>query len=379
MYLFRILIITLILHAGYFFPQMLNAQSPYFSFQGEGVTVPLATKMEQAKVHGISYYIMHESLEDTSFQIGYRDLENQLAVEANTQFQVGSMTAPVVHFAVLRAVDEGLIELDARANDYLQRWQISWSPLASFRPVSVRDLLQQNCKFNLGSKPRGYVPGTEIPDLIQILNGEAPSQEKPVKLISPFNLRGYSSFANVMILQLLLEDVYQEDLASIIQRQVLTPLEMNHSSFTAELNAIDKETAAVGYDKQGQRIEGDRWVHPELGAVGLWSTPEDYTKFVWHIIQASKGQDNRFLSQELALAGVTPNKQNRGLIFYNNYGLYWGGASMGFRTQFRANIEQGWVAICFMNSHENWQFMAQALGAAERYAQAKAKTISSSK
>ncbi|MEM6344061.1 MAG: serine hydrolase domain-containing protein [Bacteroidota bacterium] len=379
MYLFRIIIITLILHVGYSFPQVLKAQSPYFSFQGEGVTVPLTTKMEAAKVHGMSYYIMHENLPDTSFQIGYRDLENQLAVESSTQFQVGSMTAPLLHFAVLRAVDEGLVDLDARANDYLQRWQISWNPLATFRPVKVRDLLQQNCKFNLGSKPRGYVPGSEIPSLVQILNGEAPSQEKPVRLISPYNLRGYSSFANVMILQLLLEDVYQEDLASIIQRQVLTPLEMNHSTFTAELSPDYQKTAAVGYDKQGERIEGDRWIHPELGAVGLWSTPKDYSKFVWYVIQASQGKDNRFLSQEMALAGITPNKQNRGLIFYNNDGLYWGGASMGFRTQFSANLDEGWVAVCFMNSHENWRFMAQALGAAERYAQAKARSNSSTK
>ncbi len=379
MYLFRIFFISLIIQVGYSFPQVLKAQSPFFSLQGEGVTVPLSTKMEEAKVHGISYYIMQENSQDTSFQIGYRDLENKLSVEAQTQFQVGSMTAPLVHFAVLRAVDEGLVDLDARANDYLKRWQISWNPLAAFRPVSVRDLLQQNCKFNLGSKPRGYVPGSEIPDLVQILNGEAPSQEKAVKLISPYNLRGYSSFANVMILQLLLEDVYQEDLASIIQRQVLEPLEMEHSTFTAELSPRYQKTAAVGYDKQGARIEGDRWIHPELGAVGLWSTPEDYSKFVWYIIQASQGKDNRFLSQEMALAGVTPNKQNRGLIFYNSYGLYWGGASMGFRTQFRANIEEGWVAVCMMNSHENWRFMAQALGAAERYARAKANSSSSAK
>ncbi|MFK7920482.1 MAG: serine hydrolase domain-containing protein [Bacteroidia bacterium] len=379
MNLFRLIIILSILELGLIISQTAYAQSPFFSFQGEGVTVSLATKMEEAKVNGISYYIMQEAAEDTSFQIGYRDLENQLPVEMTTQFQVGSMTVPLVHFAVLRAVEEGLVDLDALANDYLQRWQIPWSPLAIFRPVAVRDLLQQNCKFNLGSKPRGYVPGTETPTLIQILKGEAPSQEKAVKLINGYNLRGNGSFANVMILQLLLEDIYQEDLATIIQRQVLTPLEMNHSTFAAELSPESQQTASVGYDKQGVRIEGDRWVFPELGAVGLWSTPEDYAKFVGYIIEASKGKDNRFLSQEMALAGLTPNKQNRGLIFYNNYGPYWGGASMGFRTQFKANVEEGWVAVCFMNSHENWPFMNVALGAAERYARAQAADISTSK
>lgn len=379
MNLFRFTLTLIILQLGLLITQKVYGQSSYFSFQGEGVTVSLATKMEQAKVNGISYYIMQEAAEDTSFQVGYRDLENQLPVEMTTQFQVGSMTVPLVHFAVLRAVDEGLVDLDASANDYLQRWQISWGPFANFRSVKVRDLLQQNCKFNLGSKPRGYVPGTDTPTLVQILNGEAPSQEKTVKLISAYNIRGYGSFANVMILQLLLEDIYQEDLSSIIQRQILTPLEMDHSTFTAELSPEYQQTASVGYDKQGARIEGDRWVYPELGAVGLWSTPQDYAKFVWYIMEASKGKDNRFLSQEMALAGLTPNKQNRGLIFYNRYGPYWGGASMGFRTQFKANIEEAWVAVCFMNSHENWPFMATALGAAERFARAQAADASTSK
>ncbi|MEL7338956.1 MAG: serine hydrolase domain-containing protein [Bacteroidota bacterium] len=373
MYHLRFLLtVCCLLAIGIMAPQMLQAQSPFFTFsEGENATT-LQQKMTDAKVYGISYYIMNRESQDTSFQIGYRDLENQQPVKAQTRFQAGSMSAPLVHFAVLRAVDEGRIELDAKVNDYLQQWQVNWTPLAMFRPLRVRDLLQQTHKFNLGSKPRGYVPGTEIPTFLQILNGESPSQEKAVKRISGYNLRGYSSFANVLILQLLLEETYQQPLSTIIDQQVLQPLGMTSSRFVAELADEDKAASAVGYDKQGQRIEGDRWVYPEVAAVGLWTTPQDYARFVWYVMQAAKGKDNRYLSQELALAGITPNKQNRALIFYAAPDLYWGGASMGFRTQFRASVADEWVAVCFMNSHENWRFMATALYAAEQFARAKA-------
>lgn len=371
-YLRFLLAYSFILSLGLLLPQLVQAQSPFFSFSEGENTYTLEQKMAESKVYGISYYIMNGESQDTSFQVGYRDLENQQPVAASTRFQVGSMSTPLVHFAVLRAVDEGLINLDAKVNDYLEQWQINWTPLALFRPVRVRDLLQQTHKFNLGSKPQGYVPGTETPSLLQILNGESPSQEKAVKRISGYNLRGYSSFANVMILQLLLEETYKQPLSTIIEQKVLQPLGMSDSRFVAEMSTEDQASSAVGYDKQGKRIEGDRWVYPEVAAVGLWSTPRDYAHFVWYVMQAAKGKDNRFLSQEMALAAISPNKQNRALIFYATPDLYWGGASMGFRTQFSASIDQDWVAVCFMNSHENWRFMASALYAAEQYARAKA-------
>ncbi|MEL6588752.1 MAG: serine hydrolase domain-containing protein [Bacteroidota bacterium] len=375
-YLRFLLTYSFFLSLGIFLPQLVQAQSPFFSFSEGENTYTLKQKMDAAKVYGISYYIMNGETQDTSFQVGYRDLENQQLVESNTRFQVGSMSAPLVHFAVLRAVDEGLIDLDTKVNDYLEQWQVNWTPLAMFRPLRVRDLLLQTHKFNLGSKPWGYVPGTETPTLLQILNGESPSQEKAVKRISGHNLRGYSSFANVMILQLLLEETYEQPLSTIIEQKVLQPLGMSDSRFVAELSSTDQATSAVGYDKQGKRIEGDRWVYPEVAAVGLWSTPRDYARFVWHVMQAAKGKDNRFLSQEMALAGISPDKKNRALIFYATPDLYWGGASMGFRTQFRASIDQEWVAVCFMNSHENWRFMASALYAAEKYARANATDFS---
>ena len=327
-----------------------------FTFEVDGKIYNMQERMSQENAQGVSLYAMKNDGADTMLQWGYRDVENQLKVEENTLFHVGGMTGALTNFAVLRLANDGKIDLDTDVNEYMTSWQLPESKFTKTQPVTVRDLLLQKRGFKTISKPGGYVPGSKLPNLVQMLNGEAPSQEQPVKLVSNRNKSGNSSFYNTMILHQMLEDVHGKPFVDIMNEEVLQALNMTESTFSLPLTEEEASRAALGYDDQGNMIEGGRWLYPELAAAGLWCTPKDYARFVNHIIQAAKGQDNRYLSQELAQASINPEEGYRALILLKNDDyLYWGGASQGFYTQFEANVEEGWIIVVFINTHLRWK------------------------
>lgn len=347
-----------------FLPALLSAQTPqaFVHHPEKGAPMDLAEFMAASHVQGLSMVVMTGLETDTCITMGYADVEKEIRVAPETRFQVGSMGTALTHFLVLRSVELGKLKLDAPAQDYLRSWQLPKKGFAVKDPVTVRDLLLQRRKFNWGSKPDGYLPGAPLPNLQQILNGESPAQHAPVVLEKSINKSGNSSYANAMVLQQVLEDVWGEPLDELIRREVLAPLDMQHSFFGSIGDAQDRPEFSVGYELDGSPIEGRRRVFPELAVAGLWTTPGDYAKFVVHVFQAAAGVDNRLISQSLAQQATTPQLNNRSLIFYKGYDLYWGGAPPGFYCTFQGKPENGTVVIVFTNSSVNWRFTNTALG-----------------
>jgi CubicO group peptidase (beta-lactamase class C family) len=320
--------------------------------------------MEAENVPGLSLYIVRNGQPDTTLTFGYRDRENRLPVEANTLFQMGGMSTALVKFAILKAVQRGELDLDQPANNYLKRWKLPEKGAFKRKPVTIRDLMLQRRGFKVRSKPPGYAPNESIPTPEQILEGSGPAKTQPVNLKRSKNISKNTSWDNAFVLQVLMEDVWSKPLDTIIQHEVLDPLEMTESTLSIVLTEKEAARAAVGYDHEGKRIRGDRWIYPERACANLWSTPRDYAKFVLHMYAALEGRDNSMISQELAQEAFTPFKEGdfRSLVFFRAFDPYWGGASTGFRSQYEGKPEKGFVIIGLANKWEAWEFMGKVMG-----------------
>lgn len=336
----------------------LNAQAPAFNIEVESQTYSIEERMTEHHVNGLSYIAVKNFEIDTIIYKGYRDAENELPVDENTLFQMGSMTGALTKFAIIRLVNDGKIDLEAAANDYLKSWKIPEQSFTKKKPITVRDLLMQKRGMNDIYKPKGYLPNTPTPTLIQILNGEKPSNLGAMIAKKDINKSGNSSMVNNMILQQILEDMYDKSFAEIIETAVFQPLRMSKSLIRTELSIAEKENAAIGYEQnKGKRIEGDRRIHPELGVAGLWSTPEDYMKFVLHLFKAANGTDNTLIKQELAQACIEPETGNTALVLLKNGNNYWGGAPEGFYSQFQGDAKTGNIIVACTNKHLCWKFI----------------------
>ena len=71
---------------------------------------------------------------------GVADIESATPVTEDTVFRIGSITKTFTAVAVMQLVEQGLIDLDAPANDYLRGYRLVPAK-ASWRPATVRHLL----------------------------------------------------------------------------------------------------------------------------------------------------------------------------------------------------------------------------------------------
>ncbi len=341
----------------------------FWAFVDQQVDGGLDSWMADNHVPGISIYIgLPESL-DTTFVYGYADKENQVILEDDMQFQLGSMTTAMVSFVILKLVDNGQLALDADVNTYLKSWKVPENKWTKQNPLTIRDLLTYQRGFETISKPKGYADPSNVPTVIEILNGDKKSNMPALKFKSDENKSGNSSFYCALILQLILEDHFGETLTTIMEREAIDPMGLENSQFVLQYPENTKELV-VGYDKKGNRIENDRWVYPEVACAGLWSNPADYGKFVRILQSAALGEDKDLISADLALQGFGPEIDNgKSLIFWKNGGVEvgWGGASQGFRTQMSTNMADKRLIVAMMNSWENWQFMAQLTDLAHQF------------
>jgi CubicO group peptidase (beta-lactamase class C family) len=334
-----------------------------FKFEYGGKLIDMAERMvigEQV-THGISVCVMRKGAIDTTVQWGLRDVEKKLPVKAETTFQLGGISQPLVAFAVLRSHEQGVLDLDKRINNYLKRWKLPAKNGGNDDKSTIRDIIMGKISFGDKSKPDGYTAGRALPTVVQILMGTEPSQERKLTIENT----KYFSFYAALILQVLLEDVHQQTLAEITQRLVFTPLSMTHTFFAVELTPEQQAVASVGYEKNGKPTRGNYYRYPEQGFGGAWSTAEDYAKFVGYIVKAARGEDNTLLSQKMAKAAVEPESPTaRPLIFPRggDGGNYFGGAPQGFRTQTQFSVDENWVVVALLNSWENWRFMLEVLG-----------------
>ena len=87
-------------------------------------------------VVGLAVGVISE--EGTEFAChGYADLASRAPVTERTVFRIGSITKTMTAVAVMQLHEEGRIDLDAPADEYLRAYRLIWRAIASGSPRSV--------------------------------------------------------------------------------------------------------------------------------------------------------------------------------------------------------------------------------------------------
>src|SRR6266545_2698458 len=89
-------------------------------------------------VPGVALGVWHEGDEHAA-GVGVTSVENPLEIDADTLFQVGSITKTVTASVAMRLVEQGELDLDAPARTYLPRFRLADEDVAT--RVTMRHLL----------------------------------------------------------------------------------------------------------------------------------------------------------------------------------------------------------------------------------------------
>lgn len=325
---------------------------------GQYDDLSLIELMDTLNVPGLSVAVIQDFKIHWAKAYGVTDVETGDQVDVETIFQAASISKPVAAMAVMKAVEDGFFSLDDDINTILTSWQLPASKYTAEKSVTPRMLTSHTAGLGDGFGFPGYAPTDSLPSIVQILNGDKPSNVGPVFVDRvPMQEAKYSG-GGVTMMQLALSDAVGVPFSQYAEEVVLKPLGMNRSTFAQPLPEIWERNAARAHDKFGDRLSVKWHVYPELAAAGLWTTATDLAEFAIEVQKSLLNESNKVLSRTSILEMLNPVGVGGFAVgFYIQHlgnGWYFGhtGSNIGYRGSLTAHKLKGYGVVILTNGDQ---------------------------
>ena len=282
--------------------------------------------MDEYRVKGLSVSIIRNGDISLKKYFGYSDVENLTEINESTVFRGASLGKPIFAYIVVKLAQEGKIDLDKPLSTYLKGRVIPTDSRSD--EVTARMVLSHSSGL-----PNLDVSAQDIEFHF------SPSKE--------FKYSGHG----YLYLQRVVEKITEKKLNKLAEEIVFKPLKMKESSFIWQSKY--RETISNSYGADGEKnISNEK---PDIGysAWSLFTTLEDYSLFVSHIISTSA--DSNGVSALLVSPNISITKKIQ-------WGLGWGlqntepnqsfwhwGSMAGFRHYVVGYPKEG-LAVIFMSN-----------------------------
>lgn len=286
----------------------------------------------------------------------------KIKVNKNSIFQAASISKSVTAYGLLKLVDDGKINLNKPANDYLISWKIPENKYDKNNPVLVYQLLDMTSGLSV-SGFAGYPQGYPLPTPIELLNGEKPANNKPVHVFYKPGSKYFYSGGAFQVVQQIISDITKTNFNDYMNKQILKPLGMKNAIYQYPLDKLLAKNAIPGYQGwNGEPIQGGWHNYAIAGSGGMWSTPTDLAKFILNVTDSSLGNSNGLLSQSLAKRMLTRDKNTDfGLGFVvagsgNNLYFWKAGHNYGYHSLIIMFPNQG-KGLAIMTNSESGDYV----------------------
>jgi CubicO group peptidase (beta-lactamase class C family) len=253
---------------------------------------------------------------------GVADIASGTPVTEDTVFRIGLVTKTFTAIAVLQLWEQGLLDLDAPASDYLRAYKLVPAEV-THRPATVRHLLTytaglpQAVYLSRAFKPTvgemvGF--GQRVPTLAEFYRGELHLVAEP----GAMHIYSNHSFAT---LGQIVEDVSGEPLDRYFRGHIFEPLGMEHTDLLRSERVRDRLATEYALHSRGPRPIRDCDLIT-AGSGGIYSTTRDMARYVAALLGGGAGERGSVLKPETLAAMFAPQYQpdprlpGVGLAFY---------------------------------------------------------------
>jgi CubicO group peptidase (beta-lactamase class C family) len=318
----------------------------------------VAEKARELEVPGVSVGILHEGAETYVFN-GVTSIENPLEVDANTLFQFGSTGKTFTATAILRLVEQGLVELGAPVRRYVPELQLKDESVAG--AVTVLQLLN-------------HTAGWDGDLIVDTGNGDDALERyvrrmATIDQVAPLGASVSYNNASLSLAGRLIEKVTGKTFELAVRELILEPLDMTHSYFFP--HEIMTRRFAVGHNqKPDGTIEVARnWAMPRSGAPagGITANAADQIAWARFHLGDGHGPDGKLLlSSEMLARMQQPTADMKGTALGDAVGISWllrdvdgvrlvshGGTTNGQHSEFVMVPERDFALISMTNCGPN--------------------------
>jgi CubicO group peptidase (beta-lactamase class C family) len=291
---------------------------------------------------------------------GLANIASNTSITEDTVFRIGSITKTMTAIAVMQLWEEGRIDLDAAANDYLRAFQLVPAK-ASLRPATVRHLLTHTA---------GIREVRHVSDLFKLREQETVKRGRPVPCLAEFYQGGlrvdaepgsrfmYTNHGFATLGQIV-EDVSGVPLHRYFREHIFEPLGMSSSDLLRSEQI--RSHLATGYELHSdgaKPVAESEVVTP--GAGGVYSTPRDMARYMAALLGRGANEHGSVLKPATMATLFEPHYQpdrrlaGIGLAFFRaNLGghltVEHGGILAGFDSQIFLAPNDGVGVMAFAN------------------------------
>lgn len=291
---------------------------------------------------------------------GVAAIASNTPVTEDTVFRIASITKTFTAIAVMQLWEQGLVDLDAPANDYLRAYRLIPAK-AGFRPATVRHLLTHTAGIAEVLHPWGALMpdfgesvkvGRPLPSLAEYYRGGLRLDAEPGTRF----VYGNHGFAT---LGQLVQDVSGKALARYFREHIFEPLGMADTDLLR--SELVSSRLATGYNlrSDGAKAVTEREM-VTAGAASIYSSPRDMARYVAALLGGGANQHGSVLKPATVASMFEPHYQpdpripGIGLAFFRadlggHLAVEHQGILPGFNSQVFLAPDDGVGVIAFTN------------------------------
>ena len=227
-------------------------------------------------------------------------------ITPDTAFRIASITKTLTAVAVMQLVEQGRLDLDRPAAEFLRTFRLI-PARPSLRPPTLRHLLTHTAGLGEVAHERdvlakdfgeSFSAEQTLPSLAEFYGGELRYHAQPGTRFV-YNNHGPATLGQIV------EDVTGERLAAYIRSHIFEPLGMADS--TLQRSDLPAQLA-VGHELHSRGIVRiPEREHVTVGAAAAWSTPRDMARYLAALLAGGRAPDGtRILRAESVAAMVAP-------------------------------------------------------------------------
>ncbi|MCD8923620.1 serine hydrolase domain-containing protein [Staphylococcus epidermidis] len=310
------------------------------------------TAMKKGDIPGLAILIIKDNKIFLNKGYGYANIEKKAKVNPHTQFEIASNTKAFTGYAILQLAQEGKINLNDKVSTLIPGFKMKYEDKEN--DITIEQLLAQTSGIPgyITEENRYSKQYDSIENIVNFAKGKRLNH-------APGETFEYSNM-NYDILGLIIQNVTHQSYTSYIQKHVLAPLKMKHTTFKVNNTKANNEALGYIWEDNENKVAQPEFNIGDTPAAYMMSSTSDLAKWVQlQIHPTSKSQAQLIRQSHQVLSNSLNSEPNA-----DSYGSGWfintddhlvlhTGVLDNFSSQILLNIRKSYGIVVLANTNSS--------------------------